>query len=275
MKKTVLVFTMLLCLFNRSFSQQASKTLDFIQAKDGRKLYGKITEMDPKEGISIQTYGDGNVVKLKHDEIDIVKMGSNTAGSEEEKSSESIYRTSVSLCYVVPSIDKQNSNSVLFSKDPPNNFGFKRIGIHVEPTLIAGKKSYFGFLIGYEKGRNFSVVPLGFTIKLGKKFDDKNLAYLNLKGGFQVSNSRIGGFTGKSGKYIEKESHGYVSPFAGIGLGFLHDLSTSKLFADITYRFDSYSIEYYEYSPQYPSEYFRNSRELNCDALQIRVGIMF
>lgn len=271
MKKIILLCFSFLSLFHFCFSQQASRTLDFIQTKDGRKYYGKILTIDPKEGISIQTYGEGTAVKLTHSEIETVKLGNNVVNEEKRDSSRWVFKTGVSLYYSSPFIDKNPSNMILFNDT--NNYGFSRMGIHVEPTFIARGKHCFGMVIGYERGRHFSSVPVAFTMKFGKKINSKNVAYVNLMGGFQVYTSKVTDYLDAAGTYVPKSRYRNTSTVAGIGLGVLHYLpANNKLFADISCRFDNYTVGYY--TGDASIRYVREMAVL-CNALQLRAGIMF
>ncbi len=98
MKKNLIILIAFLSVSLASVAQQASKTLDFIQTKDGQKYYGKVKEINPKEGVSFQTYGEGNVLFFKHEEIEIIKMAE-AVKEEEKESNEPWYLTSVNIAY--------------------------------------------------------------------------------------------------------------------------------------------------------------------------------
>jgi hypothetical protein len=276
MKKIVLIFTAIIFLCNLSFSQQASKTLDFIQTKDGRKLYGKITEMDPKVGISIQTYGDGNIIKLKHEEIEFVKMASTVVEvNEKSDSSRWMYKNSFSVCYVNPYNYYSPVTPDLFNET--NNFSFNRIGFHFEPTLVAKGRFCLGLIVGYEKGRKFSSVPIGLTMKLGKKINNRNAVYVNLMAGWLIASSKIDEYTQIGGTYYAKQTIRHLGVFAGIGLGVMHTISknNNKLFIDVNYRFEGYEVPYLISYNHNSANDFITSMWISSDNLQIRAGIMF
>lgn len=281
MKKTALFFILALSIQLNVTAQQANKMLDYVETKDGRKLYGKIKIIDPKSGITFQTYGEGEELKLKHDEIEVIKMAAPVAKDVEEK--EPWYLTGLSVVNSVPLFDKTSDdykdNSIPFNDT--NKIKLTTLGIHLNPTFIVKGKHHFGILIGYEKGMNIALVPIGFNIKLGKKIKDKGLLYASAAAGFIYRSQKLGGFTSKiNGEYIkQKKSTGDAGRFINIGGGYIYKLNSinTRVFIDLNYRWNFCTISAYTYRHIGAGKYGYGEKYYDVDfgSILIRAGIFF
>lgn len=253
-------------------AQEAALKLDFVQTKTGEKYYGKITEMDPKTGITIKTYGDGNLVKLKHDEIETIKIGSGVTNNDTEEKEGSHYSTGISLCYIAP---YSYSNSSL---DQINKFDFKRFGFHLEPTICFSNKNTLGFYTGLEVGSNYSSIPMALSLGLNRNISNNSSLGLKVSAGSQICISNYGDFTDANGRFYEKGTRSYAGWIIGVGANYTQKFKSIKLFFEAAYRFDSQEVYYYRYVGVVPYTlylYDSLTNRFTSNSIQLSAGFYF
>jgi hypothetical protein len=288
MKKISLIIICLLTLNIVSIAQQADKTLDFLQTKDGRKYYGKIKEINPKEGVTFQTYGEGDEFKLKHEEIEIIKLASQQEKKSEDKK-ESRFWNSFSVVSTQSLLEKSTETKYIFNDT--NNVGLSTLGVQYSVNWFSrNNKRLLSIYTGFQNGRNINNIPFGLEMRFIRNINEKHRLNIGVGANFDFLKQKFAGFTDPyNGNEIpaSKTPREITSTSTNLGMGYLYDFSSKfKFFINLDYKWSKNDIYFYQpitdivgYTTTngytYSTSYRQRSAPFRYGNVQVKIGILF
>lgn len=273
MKQAIVIIIILFSVINTVKAQQATKTLDYIKTKDGKQLYGKVKSIDPKEGVTFQTYGEGEELKFKHEEIETIKLASLKKEIDKKVKSKGTFFSGIGFNSNVFTKQLQyiDTNSV-YDVDF-NTFG----GYFSINMLSSSEKVLNSISLGFEKGYNYSLVPLSQNIKINKTLGEKNKLSIGFGYNILFSNQRV--YKIQNTNDLNEWQNDYASHInigigGNAGIGIIHKINDKlRLLFDVNYQISARNQYYYTFDSSYG--YDDRASYSAFQNLSLRLGILF